>query len=563
MRRRSVIGMNIPKATSYLEGKGYTISPIFIPDSAFSFITQNLAKSSAYEFTTDFDITDFELVGTDYYVDVATGNDSNTGLIAESPKKTIIGAVVAHGNKSPSPFNNAVVSRSDQYFVSPPYSWKVVTPGSVVAEGIKINPDPVTTIGDSYTTSVKVWAPTGATLIVVMGATQTAVTGNNAWQTITSEYVATSASHRSQVRTAISAQAITFYVDDFTCVHTLDGVSKVPNTYMSTADPLIIYLAEGVYNKTNGFNNHSLYVDTMIKAVSGTPVISAENDHVWSLSDGQSHTYEASDVDEVFRVFDGSVPDSNGDYVELLKKTSIAEVETTAGSWWYDSGILYVRTFDDREPDSDIHGYLDVKQVYSSLLGNVFLDGLKIYGGTNTVYHVSDTINNMTLCLHNCELKYAVNGHGLAIGKSRTILDTVIAARNESDGFNYHTGGSSLEINCIGRNNGLPGDSTSNGSSIHDGGIIIRVNGEYTANHGPNLADVNANTKSWNLGCKSHGSLAVTNQCDILSEDGTMWVDSCKSYDSPAGLSCVVGALYVRNCLEAAARLTGGTIGIY
>jgi len=57
---------------------------------------------------------------------------------------------------------------------------------------------------------------------------------------------------------------------------------------------------------------------------------------LWTLTSGQTNTYQQSGLGTIKMVYDDNVP--------LTLKTSIATVEAAAGSWWYDStnNILYV-----------------------------------------------------------------------------------------------------------------------------------------------------------------------------------------------------------------------------
>ena len=84
-----------------------------------------------------------------------------------------------------------------------------------------------------------------------------------------------------------------------------------------------------------------------------------------------------------------------------------------------------------------------------------------------------------------------------------------VAAKNIDDGFNYKKGAGvtpySVEIDCIGRDNGLTGD-IDNGSTMHEGGRIVRIMGEYMRNVGRNVHDIDNNSQSWNLGCNAHDS---------------------------------------------------------
>jgi hypothetical protein len=79
------------------------------------------------------------------------------------------------------------------------------------------------------------------------------------------------------------------------------------------------------------------------------------------------------------------------------------------------------------------------------------------------------------------------------------------AGPSKFDGFAYSatqgSPGQFVEIECLGINAGYVSTGANQGSTIHSGVKILRVNGQYYGNSDQQIADVNANTASWNLGC--------------------------------------------------------------
>lgn len=524
-------------------------------------------------FKHDFNVKDYEFTGTNYYVDVVNGNDSNTGLSTSQKLKSIVTAITKHGSLSPANVNTATISRSNEWAYSGTYSWKVVTPGSLVSEGLKANPNPTTVVSRSYTIRAKIKALAACTLEVSFaGAVTTYTFAAGEVKTLEKTANATATSHNTQVRTSGYAQAKTFYVDEFELIDNTTG-NNIISTYQTYASPLVVNLYDGIYNKTNGLNDTSIGVDTVIKAVSGSPIISAENSQTWSLSSGQTNTYQSNEASTVYRVLDSKTPDVHGDYVEYAKQTSIANVESNPGSWYWASNILYVHCLDNRTPDTDIHGYIAVKGI-DVTDKNVYLEGITIQGGGNSastskgpINHVSSGSTIYNLYMKNCTVKYSINDNkGIYISKSIAYLQNCLSARNNSDGFNYHTAAKALELECVGRDNGYTGNGNDNGSSMHEAGTIIRVNGEYTRNYGPNVIDINEGTQSWNIGCKSYNSLSAlsTNNNDFMLEQGLMWLDNCKSNNSTYGVGCdatsPIGTMYIRMVKESSPRITGGNL---
>lgn len=120
---------------------------------------------------------------------------------------------------------NATISLSTAQAHSGTNSLKVVTNGSVAAEGvIAVVPSPGTMPGNTYSDGIWVWAPTGSTLYLVtrtsgaaaQDSAQTIITGNNTWQFYTANNKLAQSDATSlqiHVRTK-SVQSTTFYVDD-------------------------------------------------------------------------------------------------------------------------------------------------------------------------------------------------------------------------------------------------------------------------------------------------------------------------------------------------------------
>src|SRR5699024_1944379 len=139
-----------------------------------------------------------------------------------------------------------------------------------------------------------------------------------------------------------------------------------------------------------------------------------------------------------------------------------------------------------------------------------------------------------------CSWKYMHGNQqgGLELVGGDAYLQNCVASQNRADGFNYHHGNGRknrvIEVDCVGRFNGnRPSPIHSdNGSTMHDGGQIIRVNGAYYRNQGPNVADVNDGTQSWNLGCIGLESRSTVNGSDFRARDNMMMrLEGCITND--------------------------------
>lgn len=350
----------------------------------------------------------------------------------------------------------------------------------------------------------------------------------------------------------------TYYVDPVNGNDANDGLSQSSallrlKTATSKADVDVVIISAGtVYrNDLPATINRTM----SIKAALGASVILSAHDQLaWTQTAGKTITWQAA-RSTVARVYDTKFIDSYGDYQQLTQQVSIDAVDLNPGSWYSDGTTTYVSLSDSRQAtNSFVRVYLSVSFI-TAVNKTLYLEGLRLEGG-----RLVDVTNatGFNFYAKNCTFKYGVTSNGgLAIkGCDYAFVQNCLSARNELDGFNYHINGGLnpkvIEVNCIGRHNGTSGDND-NGSTIHDGGTIIRVNGEYYGNVGPNVADVNTGTSSWNLGCTAYdshaASVSVKSNFTVSTGSAKMWLDGCTSKDSNYALRVgdALATAYVRN----------------
>lgn len=308
----------------------------------------------------------------------------------------------------------------------------------------------------------------------------------------------------------------------------------------------VVIVSGGYYERSNGFAGNKITRSMSIKAKDGEKVtVSISDNLTWTKTEGMNNVYQSSRSSSVM-VFDRKFIDEHGDYYKLKKKTSIAEVEAEKGSWYTDGSIVYVHTTDSRTADVDIRVFLDLPHVLmTGDAQTLYLEGINLEGGKESVNTEGLTSPQVSgAFFKNCTFKYT-NGSNVvrAWGIGRVFSQNCLSAHGRLDGFNYHVFNGVvpdvIEVDCIGRHNGLDeiGDSN-NGSTIHDGGRIIRVNGEYFNNKGPNVIDVNEGTQSWCVGTLAYKSVATkgtVSNSDFKNGNvgaSEMWLDSCVSHSS-------------------------------
>lgn len=367
----------------------------------------------------------------------------------------------------------------------------------------------------------------------------------------------------------VPANGKAYYVDINTGNDANDGLTattafKSMFKALQQADARIIYVAPGVYDRIRGWiktnpASGSLVIKPLYK---GDIIFGTHQDGLaWTVDGTVANVYKASRSSTMV-IYDSLILDEYGDHTQLTKKASIAEVGANPGSWYSDGTNVYVRLKDDRVPDNSVRVYVTGGNGYVQGTRSVYMEGIKFYGGDNPFDTLTASSSEvMKLYFKNCEFKYGIKGDGAANGLNikgtkEVILQGCIAAKNQRDGFNYHVYTSiipnAIEIDCIAYHNGLnDANDNNNGSTMHDAGNIIRVNGTYFKNKGPNAIDVGG-CNAWNVGCVSYDSLSVSDSSNVnfLNQDGKMWLDGCVSYDSVADVVTVgTGVTYAKRTL--------------
>lgn len=342
---------------------------------------------------------------------------------------------------------------------------------------------------------------------------------------------------------------VTYYVDVRNGSDKNDGLT--PETAFKSVhkargmdDVDIIMVAEGYYEDQYGFDNRGNQNKNLsIIAMPGADVtISTRRFLRWQAVDGYDHVYHSSRT-KVASVWDSLFLDEYGDYTKYVQLESIEEVKKTPGSFYYVDADLYVHPLNSRPADDDVVVFLDVRNLYVAGDYLTYVEGIKFYGGNAGAAHVTTASesDNPLFVAKNSEFKYSSGGNGgVAILGADAIIQNSTAARNHKDGFNYHSRhgrtNKVIEVGVTGRHNGIGRNKNQdNGSSIHDGGKIIRVNGQYFENEGPNVHDINPGTESWNIGVKAFNSAATvaSRRSNFRVENGAvMWIDRGQGYGS-------------------------------
>lgn len=184
--------------------------------------------------------------------------------------------------------------------------------------------------------------------------------------------------------------------------------------------------------------------------------------------------------------------------------------------------------------------------------GTAYIENINISGADKCFYATLGM--NEYLYIYKCSFHDCKTGNALTVTGGNTYLVECEVYNAYLDGFNYHKNNTensipcAVEINCKAYNIGNSTNHSCNGSTIHDGGSIIRIGGEYYSCHGGNIADTGSNEQilsySLNLGVYSHSSTqsneeyAPFNSC-FWARYTKMWLYECKASSSAYDITAI------------------------
>lgn len=361
------------------------------------------------------------------------------------------------------------------------------------------------------------------------------------------------------------------------------GINYAVQDANASASGGTIWVADGVYDLSIGNWTLDPTKNISLRALNpGNVVFSNHKIFSYALDGVYTNTYRATHGlggAAHYEVRDALYVDVLGDYQKLTVRTSAADVDANAGSWYDDGTTLWVRLSDDRAPDTNLRPYWQgagsTPVVIDAGSATVLIEGIRFEGGAQAfTVQAAGAGTSPTIYFVNCAFKYAY-GNGLNNVGADTYCQNCLAAKNSEDGFHYAEKATAvrqarfMEIECVGRDNGDNVGHIDNGSTSHNASLGIRIGGIYYRNYGRNVHDVGSG-KTWMIGCWAHDSADATNDRDIGCGTGgvntmVMWLDHCRTggsaYDLEAATGCTI---YTRYCTLGAGSNTGaGTIAAY
>lgn len=326
-----------------------------------------------------------------------------------------------------------------------------------------------------------------------------------------------------------SLRATTYYVAPY---------GKWTNTGLTPYDPVGVHQAytravngdnivflKGEYRRDNLENSNIPVFDKSLN-IYGNNAVWINGQEITPIYDDNTGLYRYDYQRNAKRLFDWDIQE------EYTKVKSVAEVKTTPKSFYNGNDGLYVSNL----PKTRFIVLVTVNSFQFTGSNKYYIENLSIYGGNSSIY----TGVNTEVTIYNCDLGFNCAGQTegepiIAVRGGNVLIVDTLVHDSEYDGISYVSGCNFIELNCRCFNNGKV-NNYSNGSTGHAGAKGIRINSTYFNNMGGNVADVQTDTQSINLGCIAYDSSATTpdyNHGFSVQQAGTtMWLYNCIAFDN-------------------------------
>lgn len=344
-----------------------------------------------------------------------------------------------------------------------------------------------------------------------------------------------------------------------------DDPTQFYAAYNLCTDGDTIIMKKGFYHRNNvGGDDIKIRKSINIIAEEGTFMLSGDVS-TFVKTNGFTNVYEVTRSGGR-TVYDFATLD--GEIIKYILVNSKEEVDATEGTFFIDSSnIFYVHCYGGENPtgkvfinlDNPVWMWIDNNNgAVSAYIENVNVVGMP-YGIRLEKFNEQ---NNLQAVYNNCKFIFGGehDANGVTVyGADLAIFKNCIVVDSTKDGFNYNGVNRNgdivtcrcVEIDCSGHGNGntQSGDNM-NGSTAHAGAKVIRINGNYYDNHGPNVSDVQDGTMSVNLGCKATKTNVSSGQnFSVVQGNAIMWLENCIGVGSVADFYCgATNEMYLNKC---------------
>ncbi|MCZ7554601.1 MAG: hypothetical protein M5U05_18820 [Anaerolineales bacterium] len=326
-------------------------------------------------------------------------------------------------------------------------------------------------------------------------------------------------------------------------------------TALGSTPNVCIFIGEGIWGWNDGWSNATQSVTRSFVGVGNVEIDTYYIVNPYSLTTGKMYTYESTGlVGPISSVLDYGHRDSDGIPSLYATKTTIDDVEATAGSFYYDTvaKILYVHTLNESAPDANVR---------SQYMGSNFLStnvsGVQLYAENFKVYRTPTSISSSggITYLNNVHLGYigmSFTNNTTAILRDcswRSSLKMGVATQED---LLYGSAAKIIEIDCEGSYSGGSTYIGSNATTNHDAGENVIINGEYHHTYGPPIGFI-GNGKCWLLGTYSHDNLATSaNYYSYQLDEAVAYLDCCRSSGSVKDIGPMSEIVHVRDFIGGA-----------
>ena len=345
--------------------------------------------------------------------------------------------------------------------------------------------------------------------------------------------------------------------------------NSIKKAYDIASDGDTIYLFDDIYYRNNiGFGT-STYFDKSVNILpyqTGKVYLFNGDKLTFTQNGTYSNVYQTTRSNVVCG-YDIRHRD-DGIFPLLTKVTSLDECSTTMNSYYTSDSIVYVNIGEVATSDKVIFGlslsFSPIRIRPTSANVKVYMEGITSCGGDLGIFDIAGSdAYDCEVIAKDCNFLYSFDddANALRVQGANTIFQNCKACFGMRDGFNYHKLNdkrcNSIELDCIGANNGInSAQNNNNGSTTHDGNKCLRINGVYFNNKGGNVTDVQTDTHSININCAAFDSKSsgTTSKGDFIAQQAGVTMDlyNCYSKGSSSYVNIYGVAdttLNVHNCI--------------
>ena len=342
---------------------------------------------------------------------------------------------------------------------------------------------------------------------------------------------------------------------------TPEKATSFSNALYIAADGDTIMILEDL-SRDGGSANSAINKSVNIIGKSNDTTIFDGNFVQFSKVSGYDHVYSANRP-----LATGAIDVTNKNkLLKFVEAQSIAEVESAVGSVFISGNTVYVHPYSAASITNrkilvtvDYEKWLDVSNADAAADKNVYFENITLIGRYGGV-HIDKPVAgyDLRVCFNHCAFRFcghdAEGYNAVDVSGGDVLFYRCKVLDGGRDGINYHgAAASGTEIDCIAAGNGKGArNNTMNGSTCHLGARCLRINGKYYDNQGANVADVQEDTQSVNLGC-----IAFQPACDdgysqnfsAQQSGATVWLYNCIGVGAEYDLYAAAGTtLYADKC---------------